>query len=529
MSRILALVLFLLALTAGEARGAEFEVVVVPGLRLTDLPRLEERGAVGLLVPGAGPRTSSDLARAALVRGEVRNSLRGGLPSGRPLVAAQTGALGSAAGAAIYLGLPAGGEQPNDRRYPILVVGPGYRGILTSDSTRIPGVVSVADVAPTALGEKESLGHAARADSASELLELDSRIAANADWHRAAVAVAGALVLLLALASPPAALGGIAGALAANLLLGLAGLSALGAVVVLALAVLLGAALVTFARPAPVRLGLALAAVVAAYLVVLAADGPAVALSPLGPTQNGRFYGLSNVLETLLLLPALAAAALLLARFGWPAFAGVAALAFVTVAGNRFGADGGGALVLAAGFAVLGAMLAGAGRRALAAAVAVALALVLVLVGLDAATGATSHVTRALEDGPSGLAGALRDRVALSWARATDTWYAAAGIAALVFAGLALVARTLTRHGAGRASAVPLALAAALGTSLLVNDSPVDVLLVGVPAFLAADLGMIRARWPGPPSRSRWPSLWRSRSHSPAAAAARRSRPRPRP
>ena len=36
--------------------------------------------AVGLLVPGAGPETSRDRALAALIRGEVRNSLRGGSP-----------------------------------------------------------------------------------------------------------------------------------------------------------------------------------------------------------------------------------------------------------------------------------------------------------------------------------------------------------------------------------------------------------------------------------------------------------------
>ena len=95
-------------------------------------------------------------------------------------------------------------------------------------------------------------------------------------------------------------------------------------------------------------LGLACAAVLAAYLLVLGLDPEAVALSPFGPSQAGRFYGVSNLLETFLLLPALLGPALL-GRAG----IAVAALALVAVAGNRFGADGGGLLVLLAAYATL--------------------------------------------------------------------------------------------------------------------------------------------------------------------------------
>ena len=66
----------------GEAQATTFRVVVVRGLELADLTALADKGAVGLLVPGAGQKTSADLARAALVRGEVRNSLRDGMPEG---------------------------------------------------------------------------------------------------------------------------------------------------------------------------------------------------------------------------------------------------------------------------------------------------------------------------------------------------------------------------------------------------------------------------------------------------------------
>ncbi|MGH3038983.1 MAG: hypothetical protein ACRDLZ_06180, partial [Gaiellaceae bacterium] len=161
MARTAVLALALIALMAGPAQGSAptaFEVIVVPGLTLDDLEAVQDLGAVGLLNPGAGPETSADLAEASLVRGEVQNSLRGGIPPGPALLSPSRGELGSAAGPAIYLGLPEGGRQPNDRRYPVLVVGPGYEGLLTSESTRIPGLVSVADVAPTALGREDGLG-----------------------------------------------------------------------------------------------------------------------------------------------------------------------------------------------------------------------------------------------------------------------------------------------------------------------------------------------------------------------------------
>jgi len=532
MARTLALALSLLALTAGQAQATafeDFEVVVVPGFTLADLDRVQGEGAIGLLVPGAGPETSEELARAALLRGEVRNSLRDGLPTGTPRISARTGALGSASGPALYLGLPEGGRQPNDRRFPVLAVGPEYEGLLTSESTRIPGLVSIVDVAPTALGSEDGLGFEPEDDAAAELRDLDERIDANNSARLPTLLVACALIALLALVSPAAAVPAVAAVLLANLALGLAGVSGLWPVLpIVALAAGVGGPLLARVWPTPLALGLGLAATIAAYLLALGLDGSSVALSPFGPTQNARFYGLSNLLETLLLLPAVAAAALLGARLGWVAFAAVALLSFVTVAGNRFGADGGGAIVLAAGFAVLGVLLAEVRRRALAFALAGAVALALGLLAADAATGSESHVTRALRDGPTGWADDLGERVSLSVARATEDWYVALLLALLLVTLAVLVARTLARRGASRETAVPLALAAAVGASLVVNDSPTDVLLVGLAAYLAADRGMLPARWPGP-SRSRRPRWPLSSSPSAAAAARRPSRLRPRP
>lgn len=495
---------------AGPAQATTFEVVVVPGFGLDDLERAQELGAVGLLNPGAGPETSRALALNSLVRGEARNSLRGDPADGLLLrVSPTTGALGSVPGPAIYVGLPEGGRQPNDRRYPILVAAPGYEGVLTSQSTRIPGIVSIADVAPTALGREDALGSEPAADPAGELLALDARIRANNETRLAATLLVCALVLLLAVVAPAAAVPGLAAALTANVALGLAGASERWAVlVVLGLAVALGGPLLARLLRGPLALGVALAGVLLLHLVALALDGPAVALSPFGPTQNARYFGLSNLLGTFLLVPALGAAALLRRHLGWPAFGAVALVAFAVVAGNRFGADGGGAIVLAVGFAVLAVLLAGGSRRALAAAVAAGLVLALGLVALDTATGASSHVTRALEGGPRELAGDLAERVELSWRRATDGPGIALVVAGLLAAFACLVGLALGKLPPGGARAVPIALAAAIAASLVANDSPVDVLLVGSVGFAAASVGMLGARWPAfssspsPPSRS---------------------------
>ena len=88
-----------------------------------------------------------------------------------------------------------------------------------------------------------------------------------------------------------------------------------------------------------------------------------MAITPLGPTQNSRYWGIGNQLETLLLAPLLAGAALARRLFGAAGFAAFALLGLVTVAGNKFGSDGGGAIVLGVAFAFLGARLLRLGAR----------------------------------------------------------------------------------------------------------------------------------------------------------------------
>ena len=195
------------------------------------------------------------------------------------------------------------------------------------------------------------------------------------------------------------------------------------------------------------------------------------------------------------------------------------------MAGNRFGADGGGAIVLAAGFAVLAVLLAGGGRRALALAVGASLVLALGLIGLDAATGGSSHVTSALEDGPVGLGGDLVERVELSWERATSSVWVGLAVLVLLVAFAFLVVRTLQRPEPLADLAVPLALAAAIAVSLVVNDSPTDILLVGTTGLAAAAAGMLRGPWPASPRSFSLSPLSSSRGAVAPKTPPRRPRP----
>jgi hypothetical protein len=492
------------------AQRQQMQVVVVPGLQLEDLELLARRGAVGLLVPAAGPRASRRSAEAALVRGEVRNSLRGGLPDG-PVLISFVRRDRPPPGPAIVLSLPRGGDQQNTRRYPIAVIGPGFRGLLESDQTRIPGLVSIVDVAPTALGADGALESRPAEDQVARLRELDGRIE-ESTTHRALWSlVVWVSITLLALVSPRAAVLAFPSVLAANLALGIAGISdELAVAAVFALSTACAAPLVARAIRSPTAIALVCGGSLAAYLIAFALDGGWLALSPLGPTQNSRFYGLSNLLETFLLVPALVGAALL-GRRHWSLFAAVAALSFVLVAGSRFGADGGGAIVLAAGYAVLAVALAEARRRTVVLSAAGAVAAVTALLLVDELTGASSHVTRTVRGGPDDIADALRDRVVLSWERTTDRVITALIVSLALVALALLLVRLLGLESSARRAALPLSVAGAIGTSMIVNDSPLDVAVTGLVAYIAVEAYVLpeiswagaAARWSRGPGESR--------------------------
>jgi hypothetical protein len=478
---------------AGQAAGG-VAVVVRPTV---DPAVYAGRGAVGLLVPGAGSTVTREGALSALVRGRVVSSLLGGKASGAALIRLSE----RPAAVTVYVSLPPSGRSHNTRRYPIAIVGGGYHGLLVSRTTRVPGLVSVADVAPTVTaleqGRRPVVRFRADGDAAATLADLDRRLRDAHDGRNAAtivlvaeaLALAGAAFLLRNALLARAGLLALPAALANAEALSAAG-GARPAVTTVALAVATPlAALAAAARRA--WLVPALAAFLAGMLVVLAAWPEVNALAVIGPHPDGggRYYGVTNEVETLLLAPVLALAAALPAAGLVP----VAALALALVGWSRAGADGGGVVVVLVALTALWLLrrrVRPTARRVAIAAVAV-VAVALALVGLDAASGGSSHVTGAVGSGPGSLLGDLGHRLRLSWHGATATLQAKITILANL-AALAVVG--LPRR---RVAAVD-ALLVALLASLLVNDSPTDV--IGYGALCGAVLrvwGTVDARATG--------------------------------
>jgi hypothetical protein len=233
-----------------------------------------------------------------------------------------------------------------------------------------------------------------------------------------------------------------------------------------------------FVARTPRLFALVLAAVLGAYAVFLGAASSTVSLAALGPHPEGggRYFGLTNQVETLLLGPALALGALV----ELPLLPVVALASLVVVGWSRLGADGGGLLVYAAGFAAL-ALLSVRGRVTAARVVLAAAAVVavgLALVGLDALTGGSSHVTHAVGGGPGSLFSDFGHRLHLSWKGIVNKrdHLAISLVSVLTLVALGLLhprSRTLD------------ALLVALGVSLVFNDSGFDILRFGALVAIA--------------------------------------------
>jgi len=153
-----AAVVALVAPGAASARmsppGAQFRVVIAGQLSDRTFAALARRGAVGLMRPGVGATTSHRSAFAELVRGAEVNSHVGGIPPGKPLIGTDevSGTWLGKCHMCIVLQLPPrGGPRKNDQLYRVAIVGQGYHGLLVSPTTHIPGLLSIVDIAPTAL------------------------------------------------------------------------------------------------------------------------------------------------------------------------------------------------------------------------------------------------------------------------------------------------------------------------------------------------------------------------------------------
>jgi cytochrome c551/c552 len=458
-------------LNASSTAQARPTIYVVSSQDRLGLPGLP---AFGLYVPGAGPTVSQAGAIAALRRGKVENTALGETPHGKILVDLVFGLPRQPVQAAVYVTLPPPGGHSNTKRYSVMILGDGYHGVLTSESTRIRGLVSLADLAPTAVALQEGRAPPIKSepdrDALEDLHELDvrlSRVHHDRGWVYATVVFT---ILALIVFAPRAAVLGGAAALTASLLLSLAGATRFGLVIAAMAALTIALALAGSLRRSIVPA--VVAAFLVAFTIVLALDPELNSLAVLGarPDGGGRFYGIGNQVETLLLPPVLVAAAIGGLRWLLP----LAALAVVAVGWSKSGADGGGVLVFATALGVLGLRLRGltlTPRRLVLLGLTV-LVVTLALVGLDAALGGSSHVTHAVGTGPGSLFGDLGHRLHLSWKSATDHWYRVA-ISLAWLAALVLMGTIRPRR------ATVDALLVALAVSLLVNDTPVDVIGLG--------------------------------------------------
>jgi hypothetical protein len=309
------------------------------------------------------------------------------------------------------------------RLLPAGIVGRGYSGDLTSDSTETDGVVLSTDLAPTIL---DRLG----VDVPDEMNGTEIRAEGDADpaaitdlQRRLLDRPSRDLVLLLpllvwaAIAGAVALIGGRAAGRTALRLLALAIVWAPFVLLVTAavdagetatgLAVGLGSVVFAVAadRLFGGYLGLAVscAVTVAAYALDVVAGSPFSSLSVLGPNPGYgvRFFGIGNELEAILTtLTVIGAGAWLATRPGvdgrraaaW--FIGIAVLAAAAFAPGRFGADVGAAIVLGVGAATAASLALGLSiRRTVIAVVAAGTVGLLALVAVDELLGG-AHFSR---------------------------------------------------------------------------------------------------------------------------------------
>ena len=461
-----------------------FRVVVVPGLGLGDLPQLATEGAVGILVPNAGPSTSQGAAFAGMVRGILYNT-RLPRPRDSVLIRVKQSQSIPSHGPVIVVGLPPAQKTDNTSRYPIAVIGRGYHGLLMSSLTQIPGLVSMADVARTALQTPHALDWRRDDGAVVSSYQLESQIEVARTTTMPTSVLVLSLMVFVALLIPAGAPAAVGAALLANLALGIHPTGDTASRVAL-----VGACTIAGALLGPRRktlLGLSLVGVLLAYGVTMVVQPWSLSLAPIGPELTSRFFGIANLLETLLLVPAILGAKLLTERWGWPAFVSVGALALAVIAENRLGSDGGGAVVLGVAFALLAVRMAGWPKRTAIPALGISGLIVLGLANLDAASNSSDHLAGALHGGVSGLWDVMVNRIPLAYERMLHQWWLMIPGFFAVVVGIA-AARWAASRGE-RAAA--LALCGGLVASMLINDSPGPVMIGGLTAVFTMEGGLL--------------------------------------
>src|SRR4051794_4821973 len=197
-----------------------YRVVVVQGLTDANLPLLATEGAVGLVVPNAGPRTSAADTFAGMVRGILYNTRLAWPRADVVLIHVQKADSIPLSGPVIVVGMPPETRVANDHRYPIAVIGRGYHGLLHSSLTRVPGLVSIADIARTALQTPHMLRAQKDANAARTLDRLESHIVVSRNSTMTTSVLVLGLLVFFALFFPQGTAAALGAALAANLALG---------------------------------------------------------------------------------------------------------------------------------------------------------------------------------------------------------------------------------------------------------------------------------------------------------------------
>jgi hypothetical protein len=169
-------------------------------------------------------------------------------------------------------------------------------------------------------------------------------------------------------------------------------------------------------------------------------------------------------------------------RFGYFGLAAFSVFGLVLITDNRFGSDGGGAIVFGVAFAFLGARSLRLGARGFATILLLAATLVLALVSYNLRGPGPDHLRSAFGHGLSGLARVAENRVPLAYLPALHNWPLLLPLA-LWFGAALLVALRVARTRFS--SDLVMALGLAIGTSLLVNDSAAYELTGGVAAIAA--------------------------------------------
>ncbi len=433
-------------------------------------------------------------------------------------------------------------DQPppaSNRGLALGIAGSGFDGTLTSDSTRMRGLVLSTDLAPTILARlgipkpSDMTGEPIRTDGAvdaSYVQDLQDRLAEIGPRRAPVIGISVLIwVVLTAIAGIAFRREGLRVALtilAASLallpalLLLTAALepSELGERLIVGVGCPVIAALVLWLAPGMRGLALCAGASVLVYAVDVIAGSHLTELSLIGPNPIAgvRFYGIGNELEATAaaLVPIGTGAALAgwapraSARGAAAAFGITAVLAVAAFAPGSFGADVGAAIGIPIGAAVAIGICLGVRRTGWIWVIVAPLAAVAALIAIDLATGGNAHLTRSVLDagGLGNLGDVFQRRLQLSahsFARYAENlifWI----VVALIVAGLTQWRRIEGWFGARRtawAGFVGAIAATIAGT--LANDSGALLLMIG--AVLCA--AMVGVAWATHEGR-RSPTFW---------------------